>query len=613
MKTKKIVISLIALVGLCSCGGKTTPTSESSNITEDSSITAAFAAKLSRKEIEVGNTATVVSNYATNASDTTVNFTTENTDIISITRSENGRTATVTGLKAGSATILLTSNAKPSVFTTLTITVIDQLPSLSQVVKNIASLDSYVIISGDYYYEQNFIAQDTVTVVNENSILSVDTTGSAYVSEGSVNYYGEVVPSDSDYAVYVTSTGSKFTTQGEAIRSNTGLLTKDTFKGRGEDAISFDEVGEFYGIEAFNPNWFSSLEKNEDNYYELVGDKDSSTLLSKNINYAFTEALVYKLADRDEYEETVTDEIPSVTDIASEFETYATVLASNAVMFYIYLDGAYSAALFAPSDSELVEEYETDIDSLNSSLSSAVSNVTYKENTLNSDLQAAKTAILTNNYVQKNSLYPDHETECQFYTYYTPNYVFYDCNKEFVEKYNPLAEEEDKWTDSPYGYIKKSDGIYKFTYDETADSVTVNSTKEEKTDANTKLNEFANYFSAVDFVTSDLIYAFEDEEATIWDGESTKYHKTTSRDILSQILNYYAPEDIPELDYDKALSGLGVEFSNGAVSQINVSAGFAPFIDNNVVTKETSYGVNRFALEQFSQATTNKVDSKLNA
>lgn len=614
-KSKKLYLSALALSAFLVVGCNNSNT-EPVKPSEASYPEATLNAKLSASEVEVGQVVTARGFVITDAEDETCTFTTTTPDLIEITTAEGGKKAEIKGLKAGDATVVITPNVNPTAAVTLKLRVIALKPTITQVLKNIASLDSYAIYSGDYWFDSNYLSAISVTQVTSNAIVraKVDTYEPVFVEDG-VSYYGEMIPEGGTNAVYITKENGKFVTADAPVaETNIGLLTADNFKGRGEDAVSFEEVGKFYGVEAFNPEWFASIEKNEDNTYLIDGDREAGTYASKNQGLAFAESMIWELASPDTYKESLDsasgEDTAYPTTLATSIETTITVLGTYSFLAYFEINGNYYGIQVGEisEDTEFDTNIIPDIDGLEQAMSSISAGKPF----ITADLKAAVAAIKTDNYVRKNSLYPDHETEYNFNTYFTPNYVFYNCNKAFRDGYN--TKTEDTWEQIPYGYAKKADGIYKFEYVEPVDGATAtvkwSETKEEGTSASSTVAEYANYLSNVEFINNDLIYSFSDDLKGMWSNETAKFHQSSSRAVLQQLLEYYAPEDIPDYDIERALSGIAATVTDGVVTRVDISSGFCPFLKGST-PQDGSYGVDRFSLNDFGKATTNEVDALL--
>ncbi len=612
-------IRTLSLVGLtlflagCSTGGTSSNTNSTTSAASattpiDDSTTSSYPnvilqLKATETELEIGKTLDVKAVVSQGKCD----FVCSDPSVASMTVAETGNKVTLKGLKEGSVTITATSVVNPNVKATVSISVIKEKPALRTVLENIQKLDSYTldISSNNVVNGDN---EDTAKeLVLNNTILYTDPYGTALINDENGNpLYGKSVLSDGKVVYIQEQQNVLNTTSAPLVQANAGLLTKTNFKGAKDKANQAFEVGEFYSFDAINPAWVSD-EKSEDNTYVISGEETDTDGKATNIQAAYVEALLWKLADLDSY----TAAVESLGEdyyfsLADQIDTTITVVNSNSIS----VDVEYGNDIFTITMNDInntsLDDSLVDIDSTFAASSKASSPK------IADSLEKGIAAIKTNNYVQVNSMFPDHKTELKFNTYYTPNYVFYDCNASFKEEYNThLSTDTTKWDKAPYGYVKKSDGIYKFEYNETANTISLATEKEANTDASTSLVEFEKYFSTISTFNSDLKYAFGQTQEKIWSNHTTQYYMTTSRAIFNDFINYYAPEDIADV-IENTKAGLGVTIdASGNVATVNGTLGYTPFdgSDNNIT--QHTYGVDYFELNSFGSATTNKVHALL--
>ncbi len=613
-------IRTLSLVGLtlflagCSTGGNssnansTTPAASETTPVDDSTTSAypnvILQLKASETELEIGKTLDVKAVVSQGK----CTFVCSDPSVASMTVADTGIKATLTGVKEGNVTITATSVANPNVKATISITVIKEKPALRTVLENIQALDSYTLdISSNN--PTNGESEDTAkAIVLKDTILYTDPYGTALINDENGNaLYGKSVLKDGKVVYIQEQQNVLNTTSAPLVQANAGLLTKDNFKGAKDKANQAFEVGEFYSFDAINPSWVTD-EKSEDNTYVISGEATDADGKATNIQGAYLEALLWKLADLDSY----TAAVDSLGEdyyysLADQIDTTITVVNSNSIS----VDVEYGNDIFTITMNDInntsLDDSLVDIDSGFATSSTAAAPK------IAANLEKGIAAIKTNNYVQVNSMFPDHKTELKFNTYYTPNYVFYDCNAAFKEEYNThLSADTTKWDKDPYGYVKKSDGIYKFVYNETANTISFNETKEANTDASTSLVEFEKYFSTISTFNSDLKYAFGQTQEKIWSNHTTQYYMTTSRSIFNDFINYYAPEDIADV-IENVKAGLGVTLdASGNVLTVNGTLGYTPFDSTDSTISQHTYGVDYFELNSFGSATTNKVHSLLN-
>ncbi len=613
-------IRTLSLVGLtlflagCSTGGNssnansTTPAASETTPVDDSTTSAypnvILQLKASETELEIGKTLDVKAVVSQGK----CTFVCSDPSVASMTVAETGIKATLTGVKEGNVTITATSVVNPNVKATISITVIKEKPALRTVLENIQALDSYTLdISSNN--PTNGESEDTAkAIVLKDTILYTDPYGTALINDENGNaLYGKSVLKDGKVVYIQEQQNVLNTTSAPLVQANAGLLTKDNFKGAKDKANQAFEVGEFYSFDAINPSWVTD-EKSEDNTYVISGEATDADGKATNIQGAYLEALLWKLANLDSY----TAAVESLGEdyyysLADQIDTTITVVNSNSIS----VDVEYGNDIFTITMNDVnntsLDDSLVDIDS------GFASSATAAAPKIAANLEKGIAAIKTNNYVQVNSMFPDHKTELKFNTYYTPNYVFYDCNAAFKEEYNThLSADTTKWDKDPYGYMKKSDGIYKFVYNETANTISFNETKEANTDASTSIVEFEKYFSTISTFNSDLKYAFGQTQEKIWSNHTTQYYMTTSRSIFNDFINYYAPEDIADV-IENVKAGLGVTLdASGNVLTVNGTLGYTPFDSTDSTISQHTYGVDYFELNSFGSATTNKVHSLLN-
>lgn len=578
-------------------------------------------------EIEVDSTTTIKADFEPDDMDIlewnqtcTFEVVSDNKDAVEIVVDKKGTKATVTGKVVGEVRILITSNENRNVSKTAYIEVIEKRPTPDVCIANIQKASNYTIRFGSYNNSTNNFGSNTkYTYVTDNAIISLDELENPWKTVDGVQYYGEVIPSgENQHAVYLTKDNSGFkTSSAPLVRGDTGLLTKDNFKGRKDKAKAVDEIGYFATLDAINSSWLSGFEKADDNVYKIEGDQNTTLKKSENLPYALAESAFWSLADSQSFANEVKsagEEIyPSL--IASDVETEITVIRANELKVILKITGS--------SDCYAIEVTDVNDTELPKAVRDPVSKITGETVSMNKDLKDARDVINSHNYVQENTTYPDHKTAISYNTYYTENYVFHNCDLAFISRYNELQTGGDDFPyETPWGYIKKADGIYKFTYTAAdadkgiIEAVTLGD-KVSGTDANSSLYkaEYGNYFSELEFLNSDLYYSFSDETSELFDGDTDKnMHVSKSMDIMEQIIGFYDVDNDEVEDYvEMAKSGLAVSYSSNKVSKIAVSVGMAPFInDDGTITDTKNYGVIRFEMKSFGSATTNPVDSLLN-
>ena len=599
------MLSLLAILAGCqgTSAGNTSEPKESAGTSEKTYPSVVLMAKTYSKDVEVGQTIDVLAIVSADKDvDTTCEFTVSDTSKATIAKVEGNKTkAKLTGVAPGSVTVTITSVANPDVTAKVNINVIATRPDLRTVIKNIQSLESYTMEISEIDITGDDKILGSVYVMPDMIVYS--SNGSAVLSEGNTYYYGEMVTDDGK-VVYITQKGSVFQKEtAPLVQCNAGLLSKENFRGFKDKTVEPFQTGKFYSLDAINPEWVTDV-KSEDNTYVIDGEAADENGAPVNMGAAFLECQLWKLMDPDGYQKS-TEMGEYYFDLADSVTTTIYAEASNQIRATVELG------------STMYQLTMMDIDSTESDLEMNDFATEFKGVKAAAPVQNAKfksgiSAFAANNFVQKNALYPDHQTEVTYNTYYTPDYVFMNSDSAFKAEYNRLvSSDEDKWTGAPHGFVKKADGVYAFTYDEEADTITIGD-KEDGTDANTDITKQQNYFSALPFLSNDLQYSFSDVESAMWSDHSETYFTTDSREVYDELADYYAvsgEEDEPKI-IEGTKSGLGIDLNaDGSVAQVNVTAGATPF--DNTFTSEHKYGVYRFSLTSFGSAKTNKVDTLL--
>lgn len=607
MKKLKALTMLSLLAILAGCQGTSAPDSTPEQKASDVSSeqiypSVVLIAKTYAKEVEVGQSIDVIGIVSTDKGvDTTCEFSVSDTSKATIAKVEGSKSkAKLTGVAPGSVTVTVTSVANPNVSSTITVTVIATRPDLRTIIKNIQELDSYTLEIEKIDATGEETSLGDVFVMPDMIVYS--NNGSAVLSENNVDYYGEMVTDDGK-VVYITEKGSVFQKEeAPIVQCNAGLLSKDNFRGLKDKTIEPFQVGKFYSLDTINPEWVTDV-KNDDNTYVIEGEAEDENHVPVNINAAFLECQLWKMMDSEGYQKN-TNQGEYYFELADKVMTTIYAESSNQIRATVELgDIMYQMTMtdIGSTESDLeMNDFKTEFEGVKAA--APLQNEKFKKGIA---------ALADNNFVQNNVLYPDHQTAVTYNTYYTPDYVFMDSDTTFKEEYNRLVTEgDDKWTEAPHGFVKKADGVYAFKYDETNNTITIGD-KEDATDASTKLAVQQNYFSSLPFLSNDLQYSFDTVETGMWHDHSETYFPSDSREVYDELSNYYfiSDEDDDPSIIEGTKSGLGIELNaNGSVSQINVTAGATPF-DNDF--SDHQYGVYRFSLTTFGNATKNKVDTLL--
>lgn len=616
-KMKISVAALAALVGLLSGCGETSSLAASSSDqpkdTTGSYPNATLRIKSTTKEVEVGGHITFRATVSGDVEEMAAVFESLDTSIFTVKTNSTGTQCEVTGVKAGTAKLRISVKENPTVFRELPITVVPAKPDLQTAWKNIAALKNYTFSGGIDRGEGTAFTPSTITKVVDGTILTYNSKKEAVATEKidsltEVKYFGATVLEGSNQAVYLSEKrGKAVLTDAPLVRGGFGFVDKENLTGYATKAIGVDDTPMIYGLRAINPNWLPS-EKSADNTYEIEGGTTDDKGLSTDHPAALAETLLWKLVDAESYNREVsTLQDNFCTDVAKDVKTTIVVTGPNTLQVNIRVGKTDYKGILSDVGTTTLD---------NDEVFARFASLKGAKTLIASDLQDGINALNTHNYILNNFMYPDHKTEFHYNTYFTPKYVFRDCSAQFKEEYNrKVTDPADAWTKDPYGFAKKADGIYQFTYHASENSgdpgtITWSDTKEEGTDATTDLYKFC-YIEGQDFLSEPLVYAFSEKAKTIWNNESTRYHETRSSVVAKSIIRFYDPADLPEY-FDKAIAGIGVEYESDqtTVKSVDVSAGFAPFIDDSVKSSHT-YGVDRFTISGFNTATANDVDALL--
>jgi hypothetical protein len=635
---KKMMTSsftLVALLSLMITGCNNTKTSVASASVADSVASTSVAESTGValpdasirvrgvETLEVGYAATIKAIVSTDADDDTVSFTVDDPTILSLADATTGvKSIEVTALKAGKATLTATATCNSTVSKTFAIEVTAAKPTLKDAWKAIIAKPNYTFVAGTYDAEAEDVEGSKTakyyTRVTENAITMTDAEGNNfYINSDSKNaLYGEAVSNAADGKVVFlgaaksgTAYGDIITTNAELVKSDIGFLTKSNFGGAGEEATSPNDVAGFFGLAALNPKWFTA-EKNQENVYEIVGQKDEEDAegkTSSNVGLygSYVESMLWEIVDPEGYMAYASGKSElQFTSIASEITTTIKVLGQDDVFVSIKDSaGAYHYG-------EITAVGTTTMDDIAKVKAALTTGLSPASPTLSTDLTAAKTALAGNDYIQTAYELPDRDEKeadqfkAPYQTYYTDAYYFRYYDPTFIAAFNALTTQV--WDKASYGYAKKADGIYKFTYAEpatgsaagTLGTITWADTKEEGTDKDTVFTTWAKYISTTDIVTGDLLYTYTDTQSAIWNGVSTVYHRTSSRTAMLAIANYYG--EVPSSEaFDKSLSGIGTAYDSNNALMVNFTYGYHIPTD-----ADNWYQAFHFSLHDFGSAAT---------
>ena len=626
MSSKKITLALAAIMALslASCGDQKTSVSDSGEVststsTEENYPETNVKLKTQTSSIEVGNEATISAIVNTDGDDSTVNFSMDTTSatVVSFSTSTDGVVRVkVTALKVGTATVTATSVVNPEATATIKIAVVDPLPTPETVFNHLITLDNYTITSGDYdsTNTSNPKSPTNVVKVTSNAVTLTNISGNPLLvksADTSVSWYGITLGKTNNEAVYMGYKNNKFiTTDAELVKTDKGFLDATDFAGAGTDAHSPNDVSGFFSFKAFNPSWFSSLTKSFTNTYTIEGDKaagesDDDYYTSGRMNLAYIETMCWALADTSGYLSFGSSSSDTnFSTLAGEITTSIKVNSLEDILITVTHNGnVYYADI---SNIGTTDFSGAGFENLNTAITAGFTEGAKTKSTALTDIATALQNC-NNNYIQTN--YYQYETESSetdipYDVYYTPNYYFVDYSDTFKNSYKALTNSD--WTETSYGYIKKDDGVRKFTYD--GQGITISTTVEEGTDANTVFATWNTYIPTFSFISGDNSYIFGDSANSIWQGKTTTYHQTSATVCMKDMYKYYEKKDIDTTIFSKSLAGINCTYdAEGAVDVINCTYGY----HLNTTVKDNEYNATFFDLHDLGKATTNAVDALL--
>jgi hypothetical protein len=638
MKKRLFLLTLaaVATVGMVAC--KTTANTSSvaassapvSSVAVSSSVAPSSSAypdatvKLSIKtgvELEVGAKLTVKATVTTEADDRTVAFTFSDgaEDLLVIPDETDGvGSIALTGKAIGKVTITATSVVNPAAVATAEINVVSAKPTLQGAWKNIIKMKNYTF-TGSTVATDGTETASLVTKVDTNVITTTKADGTAYYgnSTATVPYarIGEAIGKD-NYALYLDkkTADSTYITPAVRVKAETGFLHADDFLGLGTSASSPNDVGLFYDLAAVNPGWLSNT-KTTDNIYPIVGTTD-------DYYSAYVEVALWEIMDpasASAYAKTAAD--TKYTTLADGIDTSIKVVGVSDVVVTITLTSD-STKVFSGK----ISDVGTTSFAADTTLSAFLASDTCvsKLPDLNSDLVKGKAAVDTNNYVKANNFYPGHKSAnlCTYYTYFTDTYYFNYIDNAFLANYKAKAGAAyDTSSDLNGGYLKKADGIYKFTFTNevvttntdnttttTPASITVATTKEEGTDKDSTIADYVGYLSKTVIFSDDIYYSFTDSTTAI---SSINYHYTTNQNAFVALFNYMEQTNYPLSAfsgvYNDFTTFLGVTYAeDGSVSTFNLIGQFYDVSDKGYYSINTS-------LMKFGQGGTNDGNTLITA
>ena len=461
MKKKLLLVAIASLTALVGCGGTgtetETPATENTEkpteVVTDKPTEAPVqkgTIRFAKSEYEVERSASITIRATVTipgGSNMTVNYSVDNESIVTLPDNVNGVSSIkITGRKIGSCVITATSVEDPTLTASVTVKVVQFKSALRSVWNNVIKKKNYTltsVVDGDD-------DPSSILKVTPEAITLTDNNGGSLVQLQSLDENEDVISFDAfgialnadDYGYYILKdqAGEWFTPLA-TIQTNVGLLNASNFLGLGANASSWQDVDSFFfGLQAINPNWFTST-KEESNIYAIEGS-------NTDVNSAFAEAMLWQLVDpvgRREFLEGL-GENSTVFTLAAEIETSITVVDNNTVSIQIEQPNTGASHIATLTD---VGTTEIDPD-INSYITGDV-NVPLPA--LNSSVALLKEAFAKNDYSVPQDLTYGKITE-----YYAPNYWFNGYTPEFI-----AAVEAAGKTATIGGICELNNALYQYT------------------------------------------------------------------------------------------------------------------------------------------------------
>ena len=460
MKKKLLLVAIASLTALVGCGGTETESPATENTEKPTEVvtdkpTEAPVQKgtirFAKSEYEVERSASITIRATVTipgGSNMTVNYSVDDESIVTLPDNVNGVSSIkITGRKIGSCVITATSVEDPTLTASVTVKVVQFKSALRSVWNNVIKKKNYTltsVVDGDD-------DPSSILKVTPEAITLTDNSGGSLVQLKSLDENEDVISFDAfgialnadDYGYYILKdqTGEWFTPLATIQTSVVGLLNASNFLGLGANASSWNDVDSFFfGLQAINPNWFTST-KEESNIYAIEGSKSDT-------NSAFAEAMLWQLVDpvgRRKFLEGL-GENSTVYTLAAEIDTSITVVDNNTVSIQIEQPNTGASHIATLTD---VGTTEIDAD-INSYITGDV-NVPLPA--LDSSLALLKEAFAKNDYSVPQDLTYGKITE-----YYAPNYWFNGYTPEFI-----AAVEAAGKTATIGGICELNNALYQYT------------------------------------------------------------------------------------------------------------------------------------------------------
>lgn len=526
---KLLAISALAFTAVGCQNTNTSSTTEGGTSSSENVPTTVFTITPRQNEytVEVGQTFSV--NFNVTCTDAqavkTLSFTLNNKNeskpsVVSSSKHtsielKDGISASLYAKKIGTCELVAASTVDPTQSVTVTIEVVEALPGLSETWSNINALTNYTLDITRKPTNKEFTShtdwdEDTRVPVKkakltENALIvekATDvkddlsyTAAPIYSDAKTGSVLGLATDKNGIGAFLKKGTDGSYSLTDRYVTSQCFLI-EGLLGGLGDSASSPNDVyvsafgdensatvASFGGLQVVNSSWFSAIEKDYSNYYEIDATELEITDSADITNMAMAKVALWELMDYDSFLDYIrTATSTTFVDIAKNVDLYVTVTDKNSVT--VELDVGSDSAFFA----EISDVGTTKVDD---GIKNYLSNATSTIPGLNSAIQEIYDNVHKNDYYQKNTGYLDNDGKIKFeyQTYNYSNYYFQTASDEDIAKYQSATQK----TFSRGGYVLVNDEMHEFTYtpatETEAEKVVISEKAEELTSNNQKITK----------------------------------------------------------------------------------------------------------------------------
>lgn len=431
---------------------------------------------------------------------------------------KDGISASLYAKKIGTCELVAASTVDPSQSVTVTIEVVEALPGLSETWSSINSLKNYTLditrkptnqeftshtdwdedtrvpVKNVKLTDKALLVEKATDVKNDLSytaapVFSDDKTGSVLGLATDKEGFGAFLKKGTDGSYSLTD---RFVT-------SQCFLIDGILPGLGDSATSPNDVylsafgdennatvASFGGLQVVNSSWFSAIEKDYSNFYEIDATELEITDSAAITNMAMAKVALWELMDYDSFLEYIkSTSSTTFVDIAKNVNLYVTVNDKNSVT--VELDVGSNSAFFAEISNVGTTKVDEGITSFLSNATSTIPDLKKK----NPAIHEIYENIHKNDYFLKNTGYLDEEGKVKFeyQTYNYSNYFFQTASDEDIKKY----ESSTKKSFPRGGYVLVNNEMHEFTYtpatETEAEKVVISEKAEELTVNNQKVTE----------------------------------------------------------------------------------------------------------------------------